>query len=50
MEKGEAEDEVVRQHHQLNVRESEQICGNCGNREEPGMLSSPWGHKGSDTT
>ena len=47
-EKGEAEGEMVRQHHQLNGHEFEQTLGNS---EGQGSLvcCSPWGHKESDT-
>ena len=44
-----AEDEMVRQHYQLNGHESEQTLGdNEGQRNLVGY--SPWGHKESDTT
>ena len=48
-EKGAAEDEMVRQHHQLNRREFEQTPGDS---EGQGSLAccSPWGHKELDTT
>ena len=43
------EDEMVRQHHQLNEHESEHIPGD---REGQGSLACccPCGHKESDTT
>ena len=43
------EDEMVRQHHQLNEHESEQIPGDS---EGQGSLACccPCGHKESDTT
>ena len=47
-EKGATEDEMVRQHHQLNEHESEQIP-----RDSRGQRNltccNPWGHKESDT-
>ena len=48
-EKEAAEDEMVRQHHQLNRHEFEQTPGAS---EGQGSLEccSPWGHKQSDTT
>ena len=47
-EKGIAEDEMVRQYHQLNGHEFEQTPGDS---EGQGSLAccSPWGHKESDT-
>ena len=47
-EKGEAEDEMVRQHHRLNGYEFERTPGDRGQ----GNLTcySPWGHRESDTT
>ena len=47
--KGVAEDEMVRQHHQLNAQESEETPGDS---EGQGSLvcCSPWGHKDSDMT
>ena len=48
-EKGAAEDEMVRQHHQLNGQESEQTLGDSGGqRRLPGC--SPWDHKELDLT
>ena len=49
LEKGEAEDEMVRYHHQLNGHEFEQTLGD---NEGQGSLvcCSPWGHKEADTT
>ena len=46
--KGVTEDEMVREHHQLNGHESEQIPGDS---EGQGSLAccSPWGHKELDT-
>ena len=43
------EDEMVRQHHQLNGHELTQILGD---RRGQGSLEccSPWGHKELDTT
>ena len=48
-EKGAAEDEMVRQHHQLNGHEFEQTSGES---EAQGSLAccSPWGQKKLDTT
>ena len=45
---GRSEDEMVRQHHQLNGHEFEQTLGDS---EGQGILvcCSPWGHKESDT-
>ena len=46
-EKGVVEDEMVRQHHQLNGHEFEQTLGdNEGQRRL--MCYSSWGHKESD--
>ena len=47
--KGAAEDEMVRQHHQLNGCEFEQTLRDS---EGQGGLAccSPWGHKELDTT
>ena len=44
-----AEDEMVKQHHQLSRRELEQTLGDS---EEQGSLAccSPWGHKELDMT
>ena len=43
------EDEMARQHHQLNGHESEQTLGdNEGQRNL--VCCSPWGHKESDVT
>ena len=44
-----AEDEMVREHHQLNGHEFEQTPGNSGRRRSLACCSS-WGHKESDTT
>ena len=48
-EKGAAEDEMDRQHHQLNEHESEQTLGDS---EGQGSLVcySPWDHKELDMT
>ena len=48
-EKGPAEDEIVREHHQFNGYEFEQTLGD---NEGQGslMCCSPWGCKESDTT
>ena len=48
-EKGTTEDELVRQHHQLNGHEFEQTPGDS---EKQGGLAccSPWDHKESDMT
>ena len=48
-EKEAAENEVVREHHQLNGHESEQTLGN---HEGQGSLAccSPWGSRELDTT
>ena len=48
-EKGAAEDEMARQHHQLNRHEFEQTPGDSGGQR--GLVSySSWGHKELDTT
>ena len=48
-EKGEAEDEVVREHHWLNAGELEQTLGDSGGQR--GLpCCGPWGRKESDTT
>ena len=39
-EKEVAEDEMVRQHHGLSGRETEQTLGDSGGTEEPGVLQS----------
>ena len=46
-EKGAAEDEMVRQHHQLNEHEFEQTPGDSGGERS---LVCPWGYKKLDTT
>ena len=48
-EKGEAENEMVRHHHQLNGPESEQTLGNSGGQRNL-ECCSPWGRKQLDTT
>ena len=48
-EKGVAEDEMVRSHHQLNGHEFEQTSGD-GKQQESPPCCSPWGHKESETT
>ena len=48
-EKGLAEDEMVRWHHQLNGHEFEQAPGD-GEGQGSLVCCSPWGHKESDTT
>ena len=48
-EKGETEDEMVRQHHQLNEHEFKQTPG-VSIRTGTLVCCSPWGHKESDTT
>ena len=48
-EKGAAEDEMVRQHHQLNAYEFEQLPGDSGGQRSLACCS-PWGHKESDMT
>ena len=48
-EKGAAEDETVRQHHQLNGYESEKTPGDSERQRRP-VCCGPWGHKESDTT
>ena len=48
-EKGEAEDEMVGWHHQLNGHELEQTLGD-GEGQESLACCSPWGHKESDMT
>ena len=48
-EKGEVKDEMIRQHHQLNGYESEQVPGVCDGQGSM-ACSSPWGRKESDTT
>ena len=47
--RGVAEDEMVRQHHQLNEHEFEQILGDSGGQGSL-VCCSPWGCKQSDTT
>ena len=49
MEKESTEDEMIRQHHQLNGYEFEQTLGDS---ESEGSLvcCNPWDHKESDTT
>ena len=47
-EKVAAEDEMVREHHQLNGHEFEQTPGDSGGQRSL-MRCSPWGHKESDT-
>ena len=49
MEKRVAEDEMVRQHHQLNGCEFEQTSGDSGGQRNLACCS-PWGLKESDTT
>ena len=48
-EKGAAEDEMVRWHHQLNGHELEQTTGDSGEWRSLACCS-PWGHKDVDTT
>ena len=48
-EKGAAENEIVRQHHQLNGHEFEQAPGD-GQGQGSQVCCSPWGHKELDTT
>ena len=48
-EKEVAEDEMARQHHQLNGHEFGQTLGNSGGQRSL-VCCSPWGHKESDTT
>ena len=48
-EKEAAEDEMVRQHHQLHRHEFEQIPGDSGGQRSLVSYSS-WGHKELDTT
>ena len=48
-EKGVAENEVVREHHQLNGHESEQTLGDNGAQRSLACCS-PWGRKKSDMT
>ena len=48
-EKGAAEDEMVRWHHQLNGHELEQTPGNSGGQRSPACCS-PGGHRESDMT
>ena len=48
-EKGEAEDEMVRHHHQLNGPETEQTLGDSGGQRNLERCS-PWGRKQLDTT
>ena len=48
-EKGAAEDEIVREHHQLNGREFEQTLGDRGGQRSL-VCCSPWGRKELDTT
>ena len=48
-EKGVAEDEIVRNHHQLNGHEFEQTLGDSGGQRNLAYCS-PWGHKESDIT
>ena len=43
------EDEMVRRHHRLNGRESEQVPGDSEGQRSLACCS-PWGHKESDTT
>ena len=44
-----AEDEMVRQNHQLNGRESEKTAGDSEGQKSL-VSCSPWGHKQSDMT
>ena len=44
-----AEDEMVRQHHQLKGHEFEQTPGD-NERQGSLVCCNPWGHKESDTT
>ena len=48
-EKGVAQDEMVRWHHQLNGQEFEQNPGDNGGQRSL-VCCSPWGHKESDMT
>ena len=48
-EKGAAEDEMVRYHHQLNGHESEQTLGDSEGQRSL-VCCSPWDRKESDTT
>ena len=48
MEKGAAEDEIIRWHHLLNEHEHEQTPGDSGVWRSL-VYCSPWGHKESDT-
>ena len=48
-EKGAAEDEMVKLHHQLNGHESEQTLGD-GDGQGGLVCRCPWSHKESDTT
>ena len=47
--RGAAEDEMVRQHRQLNRYEFEQSLGDSEGQRSL-VCCSPWGHKESDTT
>ena len=47
--RGAAEDEMVRQHRQLNGHEFEQSLGDSEGQRSL-VCCSPWGHKESDTT
>ena len=49
MEKGAAEDKMVRWHHQLNGHAFEQTAGDSGGQRKQASYS-PWGHKESDKT
>ena len=42
------EDEMVREHHQLNGHEFHQVLG-AGDGQGGPVCCSPWGHKESDT-
>ena len=44
-----AEDEMVREHHQLNGHEFEQTLGDSGGQRSL-VCCSPWGRKESNTT
>ena len=44
-----AEDEMVRQHHQLSGRKTEQTLGDSAGQRSL-VCCSPWGHKESDLT
>ena len=48
-EKQVTEDEIVRQHHQLNGHEFEQTPGDSEGQRKL-VCCSPWGHKELDTT